>query len=101
VTALKPGTHVVDNEAFGRPSARVTRARALVGTREPSLEVLADHGHGPEDGLCHDGEVYGTVSATMIVLDRDFHVRRYAHVSGPPCRGVPSDLTERARAVVG
>jgi hypothetical protein len=101
VTTLPPGTHIVDNEAFGRPSARVARASALVGAHDPSFEVLADHGHGPEDGLCHDGDVYGTVSATMIALDRDFHVRRYAHVSGPPCRGVAVDLTEPARAVVG
>lgn len=101
VTALAPGTHVIDNEAFGRPSARVARASGLVATRAPSLDVLGDHGHGPEDGLCHHGEVYGTVSATEVVLDRDFHVRRYAHVSGPPCRAVAIDLSERARTVVG
>ena len=100
-TRLGPGTHVIDNEAFGLPSPRIARATALLADAEPDLMVLGHHGAGPEDGLCHHGELYGTVSATTLALDRDFRVLRYAHVSGPPCRGVPVDLTARARAVVG
>jgi uncharacterized protein with NRDE domain len=97
---LAPGTHVIDNELFGRPSPRVARATALLAASSPDLSLLGDHGASPEDGLCHHGEVYGTVSATVVALDRDLHVVRYAHVSGPPCRGVPIDLTERARAAI-
>jgi len=101
VVALGAGTHVIDNEAFGRPSPRIARATALLATHPPDFVLLGDHGAGAEDGLCHHGELYGTVSATIVALDRDFHVVRYAHVSGPPCRGVPVDLTRRAHTVVG
>jgi uncharacterized protein with NRDE domain len=98
---LPPGAHVVDNEVFGRPSPRATRAAALLASAVPDLPLLGDHGGSVEDGLCHHGEAYGTVSATVVALDRDFRVLRYAHVGGPPCRGVPVDLTAQARAVAG
>jgi uncharacterized protein with NRDE domain len=101
VVPLAPGVHVIDNEAFGRPSPRIVRATGLLTSRAPDFGVLGDHGDGPENGLCHHGEVYGTVSATVVELDRGLRVVRYAHVSGPPCRGVPLDLTARARSVVG
>ncbi len=110
VVPLAPGVHVLDNELFGRPSPRIARASALLGsamadpsrpTATPDFAVLRDHGANVESGLCHHGEVYGTVSATLIALDRALRIVRYAHVSGPPCRGVPIDLTGRARAVVG
>jgi hypothetical protein len=98
---LGPGVHVIDNEPFGRPSPRIARATTLLASATPDFAVLGDHGASAESGLCHHGEAYGTVSATVVALDRALRVIRYAHVSGPPCRGVPSDLTERARAVVG
>jgi hypothetical protein len=100
-TSLGPGSHVIDNEAFGRPSPRAARAAVLLDGAAPGFALLADHGHGPEDGLCHDGEEYGTVSATLVALDRDFRIVRYEHVSGSPCRGVPVDLTACARGVTG
>jgi hypothetical protein len=99
-TALAPGTHVVDNDAFGRPSPRIARANALLARAQPGLDVLGDHGMRDDDGLCHHGELYGTVSATKVHLDRALRVKRYVHVSGPPCRGVPVNLTGRARAVL-
>jgi uncharacterized protein with NRDE domain len=101
IATLAPGTHVIDNEVFGRPSPRVTRATALLAAGPPALVLLGDHGHSTEDGLCHHGELYGTVSATVVVLDRQLHITQYLHAGGPPCRAVPVDLTERARAVVG
>ena len=101
VVALEPGIHVIDNEPFGRRSPRIVRATSLLASATPGFAVLGDHGVSAEDGLCHHGEVYGTVSATTIELDRTRRVVRYLHVSGPPCRGVPMDLTARARAVVG
>jgi uncharacterized protein with NRDE domain len=101
VTPLAPGSHVIDNEAFGTPSPRAARAATLLDGYAPDFPLLGDHGAASDDGLCHHGEVYGTVSATAVTLDRSFHIVRYAHVNGPPCRNVPVDLTERARAVVG
>ena len=100
VVRLSPGTHVVDNEVFGRRSPRALRAAALLDGAAPDFALLADHGASIEDGLCHHGELYGTVSATVVALDGDFGVVRYAHVSGPPCRSPAIDLTARARAVV-
>ena len=101
LVSLEPGVHVIDNDPFGRPSPRIVRATSLLATHTPDFGVLGDHGTSAEDGLCHHGEVYGTVSSTMVELDRALRVVRYLHVSGPPCRGVPVDLTARARAVVG
>ena len=101
VERLAPGSHVIDNEAFGRASPRAARAAALLDGWKPDFPLLGDHGAASDDGLCHHGEVYGTVSATAVTLDRGFRIVRYAHVNGPPCRGVPVDLTEPARTVVG
>jgi uncharacterized protein with NRDE domain len=100
-TMLEPGLHVVDNEPFGQPSARVRRVATLVRSASVDFDVLGDHGSGAEDGLCHHGEVYGTVSATVVGVGPRFDVTRYAHVAGPPCRGTAVDLTAAARRVVG
>jgi hypothetical protein len=100
VVPLAPGAHVVDNEAFGRPSPRATRAAALLDGAVPDFALLGDHGTTDGDGLCHHGELYGTVSATVVVLDARFGVVRYAHASGPPCGDRIADFTERARAVI-
>jgi hypothetical protein len=101
VTRLESGTHVVDNDVFGRRSPRTMRATELLEGGAPDFALLGDHGASIEDGLCHHGELYGTVSATVVVLDAGFRIVRYAHVSGPPCRSTATDLTARARAVVG
>ena len=104
VRCLAPGAHVIDNEAFGRVSPRARRAAALLDARGPRFAVLGDHGSGPDDGVCHHGEVYGTVSATVVTLERRsgryFGIVEYAHVNGPPCRGVPVDLTAPAQRIV-
>jgi len=99
IVPLVPGAHVVDNELFGRASPRAARAAALLDGAAPEFALLGDHGVSDTDGLCHHGELYGTVSATVIVLDARFGVIRYAHASGPPCRGRVVDLTAEARAV--
>jgi len=99
VVRLAPGTHVVDNEVFGRPSPRARRAAVRLATTAPGVELLGDHGDG-DDGLCHHGEQYGTVSATVVTLDRDLRVVRYLHHPGPPCEGPVVDLTAAARSVV-
>jgi hypothetical protein len=101
IFGLEPGDHVVDNEVFGRPSPRVVRARALLAMAAPDFALLGDHGVAGDDGLCHHGEQYGTVSATVVMLDRALRVVRYVHVNGPPCRGVAVELTAAAQAVVG
>jgi hypothetical protein len=101
VSPLAPGAHVVDNAPFGRLSPRARHAAALLDGCDPDFALLGHHGSADDDdGLCHHGERYGTVSATTIVLGGGFEVVRYAHVSGPPCRGVPVDLTLQARTVV-
>ena len=100
IVPLAPGAHVVDNEAFGRPSPRAARAAALLDGAVPDFALLGDHGAATDDGLCHHGELYGTVSATVVVLDAHFGVVRYAHASGPPCQRRIVELTTRARAVV-
>src|SRR5262249_29518261 len=41
-TPLAPGTHVVDNDAFGRSSPRVERARTLLAHAAPGFDVLGD-----------------------------------------------------------
>lgn len=99
--ALPPGDHAIANEPpASAASPRLERARELLRQREPSFEVLADHGRSPGDGLCHHGTVYGTVSATVIALDRQLRVIRYLHRPGLPCGTPTVDLTAAARAAV-
>lgn len=99
-TTLAAGSHAIDNELFGRPSRRTTRVATAMAEAPPDLAMLGDHGTSPEDGLCHHGEVYGTVSATFVAIDASGRVQRYLHVGGPPCRNVAVDLTDAARRVI-
>lgn len=100
-TTLAPGSHAIDNELFGRPSPRTARVATAMAAAPPDLAMLGDHGASPEDGLCHHGEVYGTVSATFVAIDASGRVQRYLHAGGPPCRNLAVDLTAAARRVTG
>jgi hypothetical protein len=98
---LGPGDHVVVNEPFGTtPSPRAARATALVRREPPGFGPLADHGAPPGDGLCHHGSEYGTVSSSVIVLDRALRLQRYLHRPGLPCITPTRDLTAAARAAL-
>jgi len=96
---LGPGDYVVVNEAFGDDAGpRARHAAELVAGAPPSFDLLASHGTRGDDGLCHHGDVYGTVSSTVIALDRSLRVARYLHRPGLPCRTETVDLTAAARA---
>ncbi|HKA29672.1 MAG TPA: NRDE family protein [Candidatus Binatia bacterium] len=99
---LAPGLHVIVNEPFaadGGPRAR--HAAALLARATPGFELLASHGPPPEHSLCHHGDAYGTVSSTVVALDRQLRVSRYLHRPGLPCTTSTVDLTSAARAVAG
>ncbi len=99
-TPLGPGLHVVVNEPWGLTrTARALRAREVATAAGVGFDALADHGAAGDDGLCHHGDAYGTVSSTVIALDRDLRVVRYLHRPGLPCRTPGVDLTDAARAV--
>jgi hypothetical protein len=96
---LGAGDHAIVNEPFGAASCtRGRAARALLDGGAPGFDLLATHGEAPDSGLCHHGEEYGTVSSTVIALDRSLHVARYLHRPGLPCRTATLDLTAAARA---
>jgi hypothetical protein len=98
---LAPGVHAIVNEPYGSAvSARARRAAVLAaGGDLPDFAQLADHGEHGDDGLCHHGDAYGTVSATRVVLDGALRALRYAHASGLPCTAPARDLTAEARRV--
>jgi uncharacterized protein with NRDE domain len=97
---LGPGAHVIVNESFAaRASPRASHAVALLARATPEFELLASHGPPPEHGLCHHGDAYGTVSSTVLALDRALRVSRYLHRPGLPCSTSTLDLTAAARAV--
>jgi hypothetical protein len=109
---LGPGTHAITNEPFGADCARARRGAELLRTAAPSFALLADHGARDDGaarttervasaGLCHHGDEYGTVSATVVALDADLRVTRYLHAPGLPCRTASIDLTAVARAATG
>jgi len=99
---LDPGVHVIVNEPFTTTDGpRARHAAALLANRAPGFDLLASHGPPAEHGLCHHGDTYGTVSSTVVALDRAFHVSRYWHRAGLPCRTATTDLTTTARAVTG
>jgi hypothetical protein len=95
---LRPGTHAITNEPFGADCPRARRGAELLRLAAPSFALLADHGTPEGAGLCHHGEEYGTVSATLVALDADLRVTRYLHVAGLPCETSAVDLTLAARA---
>jgi len=100
--ALGAGTYVIVNEAFGDGTGpRARHAAELVGAAPPSFDLLASHGRHGDDGLCHHGDAYGTVSSTVIALDRRLRVARYLHRPGLPCRTETIDMTTAARAATG
>jgi uncharacterized protein with NRDE domain len=99
---LGPGYHAIVNEPFGAAACpRGRAARALLDERMPGFDLLATHGDTPDTGLCHHGDAYGTVSSTVIALDRWLRVVRYLHRPGLPCRAPTVDLTAAAQAVTG
>ncbi len=94
--ALTPGVHVLSN--FGDldddrlPVVREARDRiAPLLLDSPDIDALFD-GLGRvcavTDGavpLCRAGGDYGTVSSSLIALDRDGELAAYWHALGPPC----------------
>jgi uncharacterized protein with NRDE domain len=96
---LGPGCHAIVNEPFGAAACpRGRAARTLLDERVPGFDLLVTHGDAPDTGLCHHGDDYGTVSSTVIALDRTLRVSRYLHRPGQPCRTPSIDLTAAARA---
>ena len=96
---LGPGVHAIVNDPFGAASCpRRRAARALLDGGAFGFDLLATHGDAPDTDPCHHGETYGTVSSTVIALDRSLHVARYLHRPGLPCRTPTLDLTAAARA---
>jgi hypothetical protein len=98
---LGPGVHAITNEPFGADCPRARRGAELLRGGPPSFALLGDHGVAQGAGLCHHGDEYGTVSATVVALDAHLRVARYLHVPGLPCQKAPVDLTAAARVVTG
>jgi len=99
-TPLAAGLHVIVNAPFVRDgSARARHAAALLETAPPGFDLLTSHGPDTDHGLCHHGEEYGTVSSTVVALDRALHVTRYLYRPGLPCQSPTLDLTAAARTV--
>jgi hypothetical protein len=101
---LGPGNHVIVNEPFALPGGlRAQAAAALLGDALPDFRVLSHHGGPaePDGSLCRHGREHGTVSSTVVALDRQLGIVRYLHREGPPCTAALQDLTAAARRVVG
>jgi uncharacterized protein with NRDE domain len=102
--ALAPGVHVLSN--FGDldddrlPVVREVRDRVGALTLDaPNIAALFD-GLGrvcaATDGavpLCRAGGDYGTVSSSLIAIDRDGELAAYWHAPGAPCERAFAPLT--------
>jgi uncharacterized protein with NRDE domain len=106
-TELPPGVHVLENRAYGAPSVKVDRVRALLADVDdiPPVdvparlwEVLADHeiptliaAEGPArppevNAACVHTEGYGTRWSAVIAVADDVDVRpSFTYTDGPPC----------------
>jgi len=99
-TPLGAGLHVIVNAPFAHgESARARYAESLLDGAPPGFDLLATHGADADASLCHHGDAYGTVSATVVALDPALHVTHYLYRAGQPCRAPTRDFTAAARAV--
>ena len=98
ITELAPGPHVlcvhdVDDPIHAK-EARIGRrlseelagCRSAAGCVEVMTTLLGDHTAeaDPRDAVCIHGDVYGTVSASVVVIGNGGAVR-YRHAAGRPC----------------
>ena len=89
-TRLGPGMHVLSNEhILGELEVpELDRSSGLHGAklRELLVEVLGSHIRRDERGfrLCKHGDVYGTVSSSLLHRGRDGSLL-FEHAPGPPC----------------
>lgn len=108
VRALTPGVHVLSN--FGDldddrlPVVREARDRVIALPLEsPDIAALfggLGHVCAATDGavpLCRAGGDYGTVSSSVIAIDRDGGLAAYWHAPGPPCERPFAPVTISAR----
>lgn len=119
VSALAPGTHVLENGPPGAPSAKVRHVGSLLGHPPADVDgedlrrllaaVLADHRVAPgAEGLgsggparppetlaaCVHAEQYGTRSSALVVVADDrSRPPAVAVADGPPCRSPFVDVT--------
>ena len=106
VLPLGPGIHLLsDTDVNDESHPRIARARELLtdcptqpwpDQRAALAGVLADHAEGgsPEAAICRHGEVAGTVSSSVIRLDRDgSEDGEFWFAAGAPCRAEWEDLT--------
>ena len=98
VVRLDPGLHVLtvyDLDDLARPKVRAlaamfqaaATARDLLGAMEAILAERGEPGRDGVDAACVDGDVYGTVSTSSVVVD-DANRIVYRHAQGRPCDGV-------------
>jgi len=97
VVRLPPGDHVIVNDPFGTSTPRVACADAALRAFGPSFDALVSHADDVETSLCRHGAEYGTVSATVVALDRDGRIAAYRHRDGHPCEAAEIDLSATAR----
>jgi uncharacterized protein with NRDE domain len=93
---LGPGRYAIVNDPYGDASPRAASARSILEHRGACFDALATHGDALL-ALCGHGDDYGTVSATVVAMDRDGRVDRYLHRTGPPCVGAEHDFGAPAR----
>lgn len=98
IVDLAPGPHVlcvhdVDDASHakerrlgGRLREAVSRHRAADPLAEAMVEILRDHSSGDRarDAACVHGEEYGTVSASLVIVDAAARPV-YRHAPGRPC----------------
>jgi hypothetical protein len=93
---LPPGRHAITNDSFGG-GARTAAAARRLERLGATFEALRGHDPDPASALCRHGDTYGTVSASVVALDRQGRVLRYRHRAGPPCVAPEIDLDAAAR----
>jgi hypothetical protein len=108
IHTLSPGRHVVTNDRFGlEDDCKAQRCRSRMaafhdGSKTPGLRELAqtlvdhDKAAGQHTPLCihpHGEDRFGTSSSTIVAIDDQGVVRRFAFAPGPPCTTPFADVT--------
>jgi uncharacterized protein with NRDE domain len=103
IKVIKPGLHVLTNSGFdaeedprrNRILKQVLGGDNRSGNPETNVlvNILKDHGTDEREAVCRHGNMAGTRSSTILVLNNNIAASQYYYADGPPCMSSYKDYS--------